>query len=68
MTEIREKIVKKLVKNVPKTADEFSAILRTEMRGLKTSEDLSRKTDLLRVYHAMQKSGKVKKSPELERL
>jgi elongator complex protein 3 len=68
MTDVREKVIVKLLKKVPKTADDFSAILRNEMRGLKLTEDLSRKTDLLRVYHAMLGKGKIKKSPALEQL
>lgn len=68
MAEIREKIIYKLIKKIPKTADDFSSVLRGEMRGLKSAEDLSRKIDLLRVYHAMLAKGKIKKSPALEQL
>lgn len=68
MTDLREKIIQKLLKNVPQNADNFSDILRAEMRGLKLTEDLSRKTDLLRVYHAMLAKGKIKKSPALEQV
>lgn len=68
MAELREKVIRQLLKKVPQNADDFSAILRTEMRGLKLTEDLSRKTDLLRVYHAMLAKGKVKKSLALEQI
>lgn len=68
MPDIREKIIYKLLKKVPKTADDFSNILRAEMRGNKSAEDLSRKTDLLRVYHAMLTKGKIKKSLALEQI
>ena len=68
MSDIRENIIYKLLKKVPKTADDFSSVLRGEMRGLKSAEDLSRKIDLLRVYHAMLAKGKIKKSPALEQL
>lgn len=68
MIDSREKIIKKLLKKVPKNADDFSSVLRGEMRGRKSGEDLSRKIDLLRVYHAMLAKGKIKKSPALETL
>ncbi|MCX6782309.1 MAG: tRNA uridine(34) 5-carboxymethylaminomethyl modification radical SAM/GNAT enzyme Elp3 [Candidatus Magasanikbacteria bacterium] len=68
MADLHEKIIYKLLKKIPKTADDFSAVLRSEMRGSKIHEDLSRKTDLLRVYHAMLAKGKIKKSPALEYL
>ncbi|MFA5128290.1 MAG: tRNA uridine(34) 5-carboxymethylaminomethyl modification radical SAM/GNAT enzyme Elp3 [Patescibacteria group bacterium] len=68
MPDIREKIIYKLLKKVPKTADDFSSVLRNEMRGRKSGEDLSRKIDLLRVYHAMLAKGKIKKSLALEQI
>jgi elongator complex protein 3 len=68
MIDSREKIILKLLKKVPKNANDFSSVLRGEMRGRKSGEDLSRKTDLLRVYHAMLARGKIKKSPALETL
>ncbi len=68
MIDLSEKIIYKLLKKVPKTSDEFSSVLRSEMRSAKSKEDLSRKTDLLRVYHAMLAKGKIKKSFLLETL
>lgn len=58
----------KLLKKVPKNEDEFSIVLRLEMRKLKNRQNFWRKTELLRVYHELLKKGKIKKSLALEKL
>jgi elongator complex protein 3 len=68
MADIREKIIKKLLKKIPKTEDDFGAVLRSESRGMLENKGTPRKSDLLRVYHELVKAGKIKKSPALEKL
>jgi len=68
MTLIHEKIIKKLLKKIPKTEDDFGAVLRSESRAVKGIQGTPRKSDLLRVYHELIRAGKIKKFPTLESL
>lgn len=66
MALLHEKIIKKLLKKVPKTEDDFGAVLRSESRAVKGNQGTPRKSDLLRVYHELIQAGKIKKSSALE--
>ncbi len=66
MALLHEKIIKKLLRKVPKTEDDFGAVLRSESRAVKGNQGTPRKSDLLRVYHELIQAGKIKKSSALE--
>jgi elongator complex protein 3 len=66
MNKLAKNIVIKLAKRVPKNENELGAISRRATKGL--SESMPVKSELIKAYHELVASGKLKRSTALERI
>ena len=66
---ITEKIIKRLLKYPPKTADDLGVVLRKILRQTENSPaNIPAKSALLKSYHKLLSQDKIKKSVKLEKL
>lgn len=68
MNQLHETIIKIMSKNTPKDSDSFSKFLRKQLRTLPDNSSVPSKIQLLKAYHTLLSSGKIKTNKKLESL